>query len=117
MTATHHIVTCVVPAGHEIVRFLERVSAETGIWSAFFHKSRHAMVDHDRRRPRIIQSQENDEVVILVPEGRLDEVVELCYEALGIGEPGGGMLFVTRTLRAEEIRMEAGTERPAEVSR
>lgn len=75
--------------------FLSRLAREKGIWSFFFSGSRRAVGDHTRTRGRVTQFIENEEIHILVPSGRLTEIMEFAWLQLGMDKPGRGVIYAT----------------------
>lgn len=90
----HWLIRCVV-AGGATRPFLSKLAREKGIWDFFLTGSRSAVADHSRTRARVVQFVENEEFFIVVPAGRLSEIMEFCYVALKVGRPGRGTLYVT----------------------
>jgi hypothetical protein len=77
--------------------FLSRLAREKGVWSFFYSGSRRAVGDHTRTRGRVTQFIENEEIHILVPSGRLNELMEFAWVQLGMDKPGRGVIYATPT--------------------
>jgi len=101
-----HVIRCVVGVG-EAGPLLDKLARDKGLWSFYVQKSRHAVADYSRRRPRIVESIESDEVVVLVSDERLDEIFAFCRDELRITDPGRGTIYVSRAAKAVEIGVPA----------
>lgn len=96
---TWHLIRCVVVGG-ATKPFMSRLAREQGVWNFFYNGSRSAVADHSRTRARVVSFVENEEIFIVVEDDRLAAVTAFCFEQLRLGEPGRGMLYVTRLDRA-----------------
>lgn len=104
MTAesTFHLLRCVVFGGAS-KPFLSRLARDKGIWSFFYSGSRRAVGDHTRTRARVAQFVEDEEILILVPSDRLDEIMEFCWLQLHMDQPGRGVIYATPVDKASTI--------------
>ncbi len=94
-----HLIRCVVVGG-ATRPFLSRLAREQGVWSFFYNGSRSAVADHSRTRARVVSFVENEEIFIVVEDDRLAAITAFCYRHLHLGEPGRGILYVTKLDRA-----------------
>lgn len=97
-----HLIRCVVVGG-ATKPFLSRLAREQGVWSFFYNGSRSAVADHSRTRARVVSFIENEEIFIVVEDGKLAAITAFCYEHLHLGDLGRGMLYVTKLDRAAPI--------------
>jgi len=88
-------ITCVIPSG-QALKLLERLQSEYGVTSAYAHHARDIAAHSDGRKI----ADESEIVSVLVPAEDADRLFELIYEAAGIGEPRGGLIFMERMLAA-----------------
>jgi hypothetical protein len=86
-------ITCVIPTGHAL-ELLERLRTEHGVTSAYAHHARDVATQSAGKRQRI--ADESEIVTVLVPAEDADRLFELLYEAAGIGQPDGGLIFMER---------------------
>lgn len=95
MTAEgYHLIRCVAFGGAS-KPFISRLVREKGIWSVFFSGARRTTADHGHRRARLAAFAENEEIFILVPSERLDEILEFCWLQLHMDKPGRGVIYAT----------------------
>lgn len=88
-------ITCIIPSGHAL-KLLERLHGEHGVTSAYAHHARDVAAHSGGRTI----ADESEIVTVLAPEGDADRLFELLYEAAGIGQPDGGLIFMERMLAA-----------------
>lgn len=87
-----HLIRCVAFGGAS-KPFVSRLAREKGIWSVFFSGARRTTADHGHRRARLAAFVENEDIFILVPSDRLDEIVEFCWLQLNMDQPGRGVVY------------------------
>lgn len=90
-------ITCIVPSGRAL-ELLERVRSEQGVTSSYTHHARD-VASHAGGVGRTI-ADESEVVSVLVPEEDAERMFEFLHQAAGIGEPGGGLIFMERMLAA-----------------
>ena len=88
-------ITCVMPSG-QALKLLERLHGELGVTNVYAHHARDIAAHSGGRRI----ADESEIMTVLVPEEDADRLFGLLYEAAGIGEPEGGVIFMERMLAA-----------------
>lgn len=88
----YELILCIVPAGPQTVCLVSRLTEDLGLWNVMVGRSRRAVADRRRWRSRLIQSQEMDEVTILVPAHRAEEAFRVVCDDLHIRDRGQGMV-------------------------
>lgn len=90
-------ITCIVPSGQALA-LLERLRSEQAVSTAYAHHARDVEA-HAGGRGRAI-ADESEVVTVLVAEEEADRLFTFLHQAAGIGEPGGGLVFMERLLAA-----------------
>lgn len=104
-----HLIRCVAFGGASRP-FISRLAREKGIWSVYSSGARRTTADHGRRRARLAAFVENEEIFILVPSDRLDEIVEFCWLQLRMDQPGRGVVYATPVEMAHPFRVPDGVD-------
>jgi len=86
-------ITCIIPTGRAL-ELLERLRSEHGVTSAYAHHARDVAPQSAGMGQTI--ADESEIVAVLVPEEDADRLFDLLYEAAGIGQPDGGLIFMER---------------------
>jgi hypothetical protein len=90
-------ITCIIPTGRAL-ELLERLRTEHGVTSAYAHHARDVAAQSTGMGRTI--ADESEVVTVLVPEAGANRLFEQLYEAAGIGQPDGGLIFMERMLAA-----------------
>ena len=90
-------ITCIIPTGHAL-ELLERLRTEHNVTSAYAHHARDVASQSAGRGQTI--ADESEIVTVLVPEEDADRLFEMLYEAAGIDQADGGLIFMERMLAA-----------------
>lgn len=102
---TAELILASVPSGPQTHVFIERLTAELGVWSVVLSHARMAVADGARRRTRLVQSRETDELTVLCPADKADAVFALAVQTLGVHRPNNGMVRRVTPRRAEALVM------------
>jgi hypothetical protein len=107
------LITAMVPTG-KASAFLEKLGHEKGIWSGYYIRARKPVVVFVKGLRAPGPASEVDEIYILCPRRRKNEIFAFAYDALDLNQPNNGFLTVTRVARGCEINIPKDPDQPHE---
>lgn len=95
---THKLITCVLPKGIA-VNVVERLKKEHSILTANINNARGVGKITPLAYRGIAAQSEKEILTVKVPEEKANELFEFIYEAAGINQPHGGLMYMHRLLQ------------------